>query len=149
MMNGFNSVVAMRDVVRIAIWGVATAVMMATCSVGFAEDEAAPAIRDAPSSATPWESDRQPPVNGSGPQAVRSGGLLEHSFNYRQQAQQPRLQEVGPPAGYARSGGWYGYGFPVNSYRWGYFGAERNYPRVIWHTGYYGDCVRTAYRYGY
>lgn len=115
------------------------------CRISCANDGAQPGPCDTQSPTTTPD-DRQPAANGSGPNAPRSGGLLEQSFNYRRQ---PQLQEVGAPAGYARAGGWYGYGFPVQSYRWGYFGAERNYPRVIWHTGYYGDCVRTAYRYGY
>ena len=53
------------------------------------------------------------------------------------------------PARIRRKGGWYGYGFPVSTYRWGWFGAERYYPRVGWHSDYNGDCVRFAYRYGY
>lgn len=120
------------------------------CRISCADDGVQPVPSDTQPSTTAPD-DRQPAANGSGPNAPRSGGLLEQSFNYRRQPQllQPQLQEVGAPAGYARAGGWYGYGFPVQSYRWGYFGAERNYPRVMWHTGYYGDCVRTAYRYGY
>lgn len=89
-----------------------------------------------------------PAAQSSSAQLQRSGGMLEGSYNYhRQPAMQPTQPASAPPNS-ARSGGWYHYGFPVESYRWGYFGAERNYPRVIWHTGWYGDCVRTAYRYG-
>jgi hypothetical protein len=45
--------------------------------------------------------------------------------------------------------GWYRYGFPAERYRWGWFGAGRYYPHVVWHHGYYGDCCRWAYRQGY
>ncbi len=90
-----------------------------------------------------------PPTNPSmGTQSVRSGGKLEQSYNYhRQSATQPT--PVTAAVGSARSGGWYHYGFPVESYRWGYFGAERNYPRVMWHTGWYGDHVKTETWHGY
>ena len=37
----------------------------------------------------------------------------------------------------------------MSTYRWGWFGAERYYPRVGWRSDYNGDCVRFAYRYGY
>jgi hypothetical protein len=81
----------------------------------------------------------------------RTGGVLQESFGYH------RLSYGGPhPAGnhaphpsIAPSGGWYGYGFPVQTYRWGWFGARRYYPRVVWHCGYYDDCCRWAYRKGY
>jgi hypothetical protein len=80
------------------------------------------------------------------PPSLRSGGLFEGSFNYHRQSPP---QPAAAAASYRPANGWYGYGFPVQSYRWGWFGADRDYPRVMWHTGYYGDCVRTAYRYGY
>ena len=48
-----------------------------------------------------------------------------------------------------RAGGWYGYGFPVETYRWGWFGVEHYYPTVLWHKGYNGDTVRWAYRQGF
>ena len=48
-----------------------------------------------------------------------------------------------------RGGGWYGYGFPVSTFRWGWFGAAHYYPTVFWHEGYYGDCCRYSYRRGY
>lgn len=90
-----------------------------------------------------------PPANqATSPQSVRSGGKLEQSYNYHRQ---PAAQPVSAAANAesARSGGWYHYGFPVESYRWGYFGAERNYPRVMWHTGWYGDRVKTEIWHGY
>jgi hypothetical protein len=74
---------------------------------------------------------------------VRAGGVLDHSFHYHRQP--PAVHEpVAPPAG-----NWYGYGFPVETYRWGWFGAGRYYPTVIWHRGYTGHTVRWAYRKGY
>ncbi len=90
-----------------------------------------------------------PPANqATGPQSVRSGGMLEQSYNYHRQPDS-QAASVTTGAGSARSGGWYHYGFPVESYRWGYFGAERNYPRVMWHTGWYGDQVKTEIWHGY
>ena len=65
---------------------------------------------------------------------IRSGGVIEESYAYHRQ--QP-----------AR--GWSGYGFPVSTFRWGWFGAAHYYPTVFWHDGYYGDCCRYAYRRGY
>jgi len=45
-------------------------------------------------------------------------------------------------------GPWYGYGFGVPTYQWGYFGA-RYRPAVICHKGYYGDLTQWSYRRGY
>jgi hypothetical protein len=73
---------------------------------------------------------------------ARAGGVISQSYGYHRQ----------PPAAAATiapAGGWYGYGFPVSTYRWGWFGASRYYPTVRWHQGYYGDQCRWAYRYGY
>jgi len=77
---------------------------------------------------------------------LRTGGVLAESYSYHSQGVVPNQA---PPPNIAPEGGWYGYGFPVQTYRWGWFGAERYYPRVVWHRGYYGDCCRWAYRYGY
>jgi hypothetical protein len=95
----------------------------------------------------------QPSVHTNGratapaPQSdVRSGGVLEESFGYHRKtdaalsAQHPTI---------APTGGWYGYGFPVKGYRWGWFGAGHYYPRVLWHRGYNGDHYRWSYRRGY
>jgi hypothetical protein len=72
---------------------------------------------------------------------VRHGGVLAESYGYhRQLAPSPSIT---PPEGAYR------YGFPVESYRWGWFGAERYYPHVVWHRGYNRDCVRWGYRRGY
>ena len=77
---------------------------------------------------------------------VRNGGVLEESYGYHRQGQEHQSLRPGP---YPPQDGWYGYGFPVSTYRWGWFGAERYYPRVGWRSDYNGDCVRFAYRYGY
>lgn len=77
---------------------------------------------------------------------IRNGGVLDASYGYHRQAQANQSARPGP---YPPAGGWYGYGFPVSTYRWGWFGAERYYPRVGWRNDYNGDCVRWAYRYGY
>jgi hypothetical protein len=82
---------------------------------------------------------------------IRGGGALQESFQYHR----PGFGGSYPPGSHAPHptiappGGWYGYGFPVQTYRWGWFGASRYYPRVVWHHGYYGDCCRWAYRSGY
>jgi hypothetical protein len=105
-----------------------------------AADEPAPASIDA--------SDM--PV-GPAPTDIRSGGVLQESFQYHRQGYGD-TRWTGPHAphsNFARAGGWYGYGFPVQTYRWGWFGAGRYYPRVVWHRGYYDDCCRWAYRQGY
>ncbi len=70
----------------------------------------------------------------------RAGGVMDVSYNYHAQ---------GPNAGVRPASPWYGWGFPVQTYRWGWFGASRYYPWTYWHEGYYGDCCRYAYRCGY
>ena len=83
----------------------------------------------------------------AGTTAIRSGGILNESFNYHHPQPMRSAIETGC---IPQATGWYNYGFPMQSYRWGYFGAERHYPRpVMWHQGYYGDKIRTAYRYAY
>jgi hypothetical protein len=77
---------------------------------------------------------------------IRWGGVLDESHQYHRQA---ALLGTADPHCVAPSTGWYGYGFPVRSFRWGWFGADRYYPRVVWHKGYYGDGRRWAYRCGY
>jgi hypothetical protein len=77
---------------------------------------------------------------------VRNGGVLEESYDYHQEG---HAYQSGRPGPYPPQGGWYGYGFPVSTYRWGWFGAEHYWPRVGWHSSYNGNCVRFAYRYGY
>jgi len=77
---------------------------------------------------------------------VRNGGVLDDSYGYHRQAQAYQSVRPGP---YPPKEGWYGYGFPVTTYRWGWFGAERYYPRVGCHSDYNGDRMRWAYRYGY
>ena len=91
-----------------------------------------------------------PPETGPAryvPQAdVRLGGVLADSYGYHRHG--AAAAHAAPP-NIAPEGGWYGYGFPVETYRWGWFGAQRYYPRVVWHRGYYGDCCRWGYRRGY
>jgi hypothetical protein len=77
---------------------------------------------------------------------IRNGGALDASYSYHRQVQANQSVRPGP---YPPPGGWYGYGFPVSTYRWGWFGAERYYPRVGCHSDYNGDRMRWAYRYGY
>jgi hypothetical protein len=84
----------------------------------------------------------QPPLRP----AIRSGGVLEESYVYHRQ--QP-TRALGATKSVEPAGGWYGYGFPVSTFRWGWFGAAHYYPFVWWHDGYYGDCCRYAYRRGY
>jgi hypothetical protein len=72
---------------------------------------------------------------------VRNGGAVAESYAYHRGGPAPGT--ISPACG------WYHYGFPVSSYRWGWFGAEHYYPTVWCHTGYYGDCNRVAYRCGY
>ena len=84
----------------------------------------------------------QPPLRP----AIRSGGVIEESYVYHRR--QP-TRTLGATKSIEPAGGWYGYGFPVSTFRWGWFGAAHYYPFVWWHDGYYGDCCRYAYRRGY
>jgi hypothetical protein len=70
---------------------------------------------------------------------IRRGGVIDQSYRYH--------QRIEPTS--ARAGGWYGWGFPVETYSWGWFGVEHYYPTVLWHYGYNGESVRWAYRQGY
>jgi hypothetical protein len=72
---------------------------------------------------------------------TRSGGVLQESYDYQRGDQAPGL--ISPATG------WYHYGFPVSTYRWGWFGAEHYYPTVFCHHGYYDDYCRFGYRCGY
>lgn len=49
---------------------------------------------------------------------------------------------------YNQASPWYGYGFGVPTYSWGWFGATYR-PASICHTGYYGDFSQWGYRRGY
>jgi len=77
---------------------------------------------------------------------IRSAGVLEESRAYHRQPAMPAGSQVRT---ITPSNGCYRYGFPVQTFRWGWFGAAHYYPRVMWHDGYYGDCCRYAYRCGY
>lgn len=80
---------------------------------------------------------------------ARASGVLAESYGYHRQspmiaaATSPTAPAAGQPPG------WYGYGFPVQTYRWGWFGAAHYYPTVLWHHGYNGDECRWGYRCGY
>lgn len=92
-------------------------------------------------------------------QNAASGSTTQHSYEYyRQQLAQSQLQpmrsqiELQPMRSQIEQGcipqanGWHSYGFPNRTFRYGWFGAERScYPPVMWHQGYYGDEIRTAY----
>ena len=91
---------------------------------------------------------------------IRYDGVLAESYGYHRAEKGVRNLLPERPAGYsvqkvpdpfsgAFSGGAYRYGFPVQTYRWGWFGAEHYYPYVVWHRGYNRDCVRWGYRRGY
>jgi hypothetical protein len=92
-----------------------------------------------PETAAPVEAANSAPL----PQSALDDSYRYHHFG--------ELPEYAPhqAASPARQGGWYRYGFPVQSHRWGWFGAEHYYPRVLWHRGYYGDHCRWSYRRGY
>ena len=77
---------------------------------------------------------------------VRNGGVLERSYAYHQT---PYTPVASPQPSIMPANGAYGYGFPVTTYRWGWFGASRYYPHVFWFKGYYNDCTRCGYRQGY
>jgi hypothetical protein len=78
--------------------------------------------------------------------SIHSDGVFNDT--YFRQLQRPMTSAI-ERGGIPQANGWTSYGFPARSYHWGWFGAERHYPRVMWHQGYYGDQVRTAYRYAY
>jgi hypothetical protein len=103
------------------------------------------------------DSAASPPPSYRPQDEMRSGGVIEESYVYHRQgpmsaaskasAPLPSPKERGGMSG--APGGWYGYGFPVRTFRWGWFGAQHYYPTVWWHDGYYGECCRYAYRRGY
>jgi hypothetical protein len=93
------------------------------------------------------------PPQSNAPPDLRWGGVIEKSYYYhRQQPTQATLQPMRScieAGGIPQANGWYNYGFPMQSYRYGWFGAERHDPHMFWTKGYYGDEVRTAYRRSY
>lgn len=75
--------------------------------------------------------------------SATSGGVLAESYRYHRGYQHgPSATSPPPPARYV-------YGFPVKTYRWGWFGATQYYPRSFSHRGYNGDHWHWAYRQGY
>jgi hypothetical protein len=73
------------------------------------------------------------------PHGVRVGGVLDKAFHYHRQL------PYAPLATTPR----YAYGFPVPTYKWGWFGAQHYYPRTTSHRGYNGDYWQWAYRRGW
>ncbi|MBN2022796.1 MAG: hypothetical protein JW809_08360 [Pirellulales bacterium] len=68
-------------------------------------------------------------------------------------APSPEGQSAGIPGPhrypeYNQSSPWYGYGFGVPTYSWGWFGATYR-PATNCHTGFYGDYYQWGYRRGY
>lgn len=90
--------------------------------------------------------DCDPPPRLTTQPEIRSGGVIEESYAYHRQ---PPASVVSGPRSIEPASGWYGYGFPVSTFRWGWFGAAHYYPTHYWHDGYYGDSHRYAYRRGY
>ncbi len=93
------------------------------------------------------------------PAAARAGGpfgLLSRAHSGHAVQQQDGLHGVstGPPGPHRypeyNTGNypWYGYGFGVPTYSWGYFGA-RYRPAAVSHKGYYGHYTQWGYRQGY
>jgi hypothetical protein len=77
---------------------------------------------------------------------IRNGGVLAEGTTYHRTQYYP---VPSPQPCIMPANGAYGWGFPVTTYRWGWFGAEHYWPRVFWFKGYYNDCVRCGYRQGY
>ncbi len=75
----------------------------------------------------------------------RTDGVIAQSYGYHRQLAATPQVGLSP----AQPGAWYGYGFPVQTYRWGWFGAGHYDPITLWHKGYYGDECRWGYRCGY
>jgi len=80
-------------------------------------------------------------------------GLQDHLAGSTQPID-PRQHVAAPPGPHrypeynAAAAPWYGYGFGVPTYNWGYFGATYR-PAAVSHHGYYGDFTQWGYRRGY
>ena len=59
-----------------------------------------------------------------------------------------RNSDALPLPGAPQSAPWYGYGFGVPTYSWGWFGVKYR-PAVTCHRGYYDDFYQWGYRQGY
>jgi hypothetical protein len=74
-----------------------------------------------------------PPNQYGGAASVRSGGVIEDSYYYHHLGPMRSAIEAG---GIPQANGWYEYGFPMQSYRWGWFGAALSARdlarRVLW-----------------
>ena len=87
------------------------------------------------------------PAWASHPHHGRHAPVLAQSYQYHRAshgpplARRPVVAQHGPPR--------YTWGFPTTTFRWGWFGASRYYPRSASHRGYNGDHWDWAYRRGY
>jgi hypothetical protein len=101
-------------------------------------------------SACCWADNNAPPAQAQADRdramLMRSGGILNESFDYHHPQPMRSAIELGA---IPQANGWYEYGFPMQSYRWGWFGAERHFPQVTWHQGYYGESMRASMRSAY
>ena len=91
------------------------------------------------------------------PTPTQAGGPLRlfskaHTTQHHQGS--PYIVSYGTPAPHrypeynTANSPWYGYGFGVPTYNWGYFGAHYR-PTVVSHKGYYGHYTQWGYRIGY
>jgi len=82
------------------------------------------------------------------------GKHLQSLHGYASGPSQPIQHVAAPPGPHrypeynAAAAPWYGYGFGVPTYNWGYFGATYR-PAAVCHHGYYGDFTQWGYRRGY
>ena len=80
------------------------------------------------------------------------GGRQAHRWGHA--TVEPQQHVAAPPGPHrypqynAAAAPWYGYGFGVPTYSWGYFGATYR-PAVVSHHGYYGYFTQWGYRQGY
>ena len=80
---------------------------------------------------------------------VMVAALTAATVTYGQPVPSGVLEET--QAYHAPSRGWpqpYAYGFPVRTYRWGWFGTHYR-PRMHSHWSYHGDFMQWGYRKGY
>lgn len=82
------------------------------------------------------------PLPANAPAAVRWDEVPAGSYGFSPRSPDVR-HSVAPRAGS------YGHGVVASPFRWGWFGAGRYDPTVIWHCDYYGKAVRWSHRHGY
>ena len=136
-MNGQVLNIARRIRSRV-LWSAILATPLWACSLATAAEEPMPT----PPQASAPQTTAPPPFG-----MRYGGGVLEESyFRGLQRPMQSQIEMGGIPT----ATGGCNYGFPMQSFRWGYFGAQPQNPRTIWHKKYYnGEEIRTTYRYGY